>query len=402
MRWPIALVASVYVGCALWMPDGGFWINDNGLKFIQVQGLLGPGPLSFAIDWPGAAIDPAYRFGPITRGFRTVADGQVFAAYSPFFALASAAPYRLFGPSGLFLLPLLGGLLSLFSVRHLAWMVCDDPRDARRIAALSVLGVGLATPLWFYSLTFWEHAPAVGLGCWCLVVCLKYRADPTPRRAALIGLLAALPIYLRTDAYLFAAVCLLAAWLGSQRRTRDALILGGTLCAALTPLWVLHWVIVGNPLGPHVASQGWSEIEAAAYLSRRIETLGNLLVDGHRNPWWSAAAFLPFALAGLARLQRATSRTPIAVPLAATGGLFAGVVVMAGHLGAPHPMNWLLASNGLFASAPICILALLPPSGPTARRESVSRIYQSISYQSYRYGRCIGCQDGFRIEFLES
>ncbi len=367
MRWPIALVASVYIACALWLPDGGFWINDNGLKFIQVEGLLRPGPTSFAIDWPGAAIDPSYRFGPITRGFRHISDGEVYAAYSPFFALLSAVPFRAFGLIGLYLLPLLGGLLSLWAVQQLAGMVCGEARDASRIATLAVLGVGLATPLWFYSLTFWEHAPAVALGCWCVVFCLRYRAEPTPRRAALTGLLAALPIYLRTDAYLFAAVCLLAAWLGARRRTRDAAILGGALFAALVPLWVLHWVTVGNPLGPHVASQGWGEIEGAAYLARRFETLGNLLVAGHRNPWWSAAAFLPFALAGLARLRFEAGRRPSAVPIAAAGGLFAGLVVMAGHLGAAHPMNWLLSSNGLFASTPICILALLPSSGASTR-----------------------------------
>ena len=120
MRWPIALVASVYIACALWLPDGGFWINDNGLKFIQVEGLLRPGPTSFAIDWPGAAIDPSYRFGPITRGFRHVSDGEVYAAYSPFFALLSAVPFRAFGLIGLYLLPLLGGLLSLWAVQQLA------------------------------------------------------------------------------------------------------------------------------------------------------------------------------------------------------------------------------------------------------------------------------------------
>jgi hypothetical protein len=55
-----------------------------------------------------------------------------------------------------------------------------------------------------------------------------------------------------------------------------------------------------------------------------------LLFRGHGNGWWSLAS---------------------------------GVVVLMGHLLAQRPMSWLMLSNGLFAASPICILALLPPSG---------------------------------------
>ncbi len=357
----LAIVAAVYLAGLVWMPDGGFWINDNGLKFIQLQGILRNGFESFAIDWPGFAIDPSYDFGPIAKPFMHFAERELYISYSPVFALVSALPVRLFGPIGLLLLPLAAGLMALPAVRRLAQLASGDA--TARVGSVAVLLAGLATPLCFYSQTFWEHTPALALSCWSFVACLRYREQPTRRRAVATAVLAALPIYFRTDAYLLALVVLAFAGVAATRPLRAFAMLGVVCAAALIPLWAFHWLALGDPLGFHLQSQMWSEISLAEYLTGRGEAANNLLFRGHGNGWWSLAAVAPFVLCALFAPRLREARLQRVAPAAVAAALASGVVVLTGHLLAQRPMSWLMLSNGLFAASPICILAFLPPAG---------------------------------------
>ncbi len=65
---------------------------------------------SMALDWPGRALDPDFRFNPQPPPFTVVQEGRLYSQYPPVFALLSSFPYRLFGFPGLYALPLLGGI----------------------------------------------------------------------------------------------------------------------------------------------------------------------------------------------------------------------------------------------------------------------------------------------------
>jgi hypothetical protein len=348
------------------------------LKFIQVQGILRSGFESFAIDWPGFAIDPSYDFGPIAKPFMHFDEGELYVSYSPVFALVSALPFELFGPVGLYLLPLAAGLLALPAVRRLAQMVSGD--ETARVGAVAVLLAGLATPLWFYSHSFWEHTPALALSCWSFVACLHYREQPTRQRAVATAVLAALPIYFRTDAYLLAAVVLVFAGLAARRPLRALAMLAAVCAAALIPLWSFHWLALGDPLGFHLQSQLWSEISLSDYLAARGEAANNLLVRGHGNAWWSWAAATPFLLCAAFAPRLREARLQRMVPVTVAAALAAAVVVLTGHLFAQRPMSWLMLSNGLFAASPICILAFLPPAGerPSRGRDSPQQMRKAL------------------------
>jgi hypothetical protein len=354
---PLALVALLYVAAFIWMPNEGFWINDNGLKFIQVDGLVRSGFTSLAIDWPGRAFDPGLEFGPLTKGFMVETGGALYAAYSPIFALLSAPLYLVAGSAGLYVLPLLGALAALLAVRRLAAIVA--PVETReQTQALAVLFAGLLTPLWFYSLTFWEHTPAVACSCWSVVACLRFCRAPAVRAAVATGGAAALACWLRADAYLLAAVVLLAAWLASPARGRDGLLLGGSFLVVLSPVLLFHQLAFGDPLGPHLQSQ-WNEIEIAAYAASRVRTAVNVLAAADARWPWTAVAVAPFVGVLLLRGVLVGGRLRVATPVVAVAGVLAGVLVLAGHLSAARPMNWLMVSNGLFAASPLCILALM-------------------------------------------
>ena len=129
------------------LPPDGFWINDNGCKFVLMEGIIRSDYQEYAIPWPGRDLDPEFVYNPIRSPFGHVRDGKLFCTFSPVFALLSSVPYRLLGSYGLYLMPLLCGVLTLPAVWILTGWVAPSPR-ARRIAQpLSVVVAALAT-LW--------------------------------------------------------------------------------------------------------------------------------------------------------------------------------------------------------------------------------------------------------------
>jgi hypothetical protein len=370
-KWPLVLVAIAYAASLASMPWEGFWTNDNGLKFIQLHDLLASHYRSFSISWPGAELDPELRFAPIQRPFAFVSDGSLHASYSPIFALLSSPFFRALGFLGLYVLPLAGSLLTLPAVQRLAEMLVVDPALARRAGCLAVLLVAFGTPLWFYSLTFWEHTPAVALCCWSVVACLRQRVRRSARDAALVGLLAGSAVAFRTDAYLFAlvvsSVCVLST---SRTRVFHGACTAGAFLVALIPLWIFHWATTGNPLGGHIQAQGWFELRAADYLAQRGEVAKNILLNTHAQPWLSAAIAAPYLVLAAASTSRLASRVRSVAPAAAAIVSVGGVIAIVGHLGADSPMQFLLVANGLFAVSPVLVFAFLLPAQSTTSEHS--------------------------------
>jgi hypothetical protein len=156
---PIAAVALVYLATLALLPPGGLWIVDNGSKRIQTEALLANGFRDFSLPWPGRELDPDFAFNPLPSVFSVVRDGRLYSLYSPVFPALSALPFRAFGDAGLSLLPLLASLALLGFVGRIADLA-ELPPPGR---ALSILVAGLATPVWFYAVVFWEHAVVAAL-----------------------------------------------------------------------------------------------------------------------------------------------------------------------------------------------------------------------------------------------
>ena len=94
------------------------------------------------------------------------------------FSLISLPGLAAFGITGLYLLPLLSGWLIALISGLLARTF--NPR----LAPVAILVVGLATPVFFYSLTFWEHTPATLyalVAVWILVTAQPGRLPPSSR-----------------------------------------------------------------------------------------------------------------------------------------------------------------------------------------------------------------------------
>src|SRR5215470_202956 len=151
------------------MPKGAFWSPDEGAKYIQLHSIEWLDGLRYTIAYGGERIDPTFEFYPARCRFEDIYpmpldDGRVKFHWPIWFPLASRAPVALFGLTGLYLLPLLGGWLIALLAGQLsrAW--------DRRLAPFAILAVGLATPVAFFSLTFWEHTLATALALGALAI----------------------------------------------------------------------------------------------------------------------------------------------------------------------------------------------------------------------------------------
>ena len=343
----------------LWttLPVNGFWINDNGLKFIQLQAFQQNRFRAFYIPWQGEALDPDFQTAPIQAPFGKTLNGNLFVSYPPLFALISVLPYRLFGMSGLYLLPLLGAFLLFWTVQRLGETVCQNPARASGAGKTALLLVALASPVAFYSFTFWEHTLALAFCCQSLLAGARYCRSPGPGHLAAAGLFAGLAVCFRTDAYLFAGAVGLGIWWAAGFRWREAAVFIGGLLMVLVPLWLFQLWACGHMLGLHLQSQGWERLTPALYLSQRLTVAAKLMLNMHADPLISALLAAPFLLAAALSWKKfRLDRLPVVLLALA---VLTGCLVLSGHLLSSQPIMRLLFTNGLFSVSPILILGFL-------------------------------------------
>jgi hypothetical protein len=356
----IALGAAFLLYTAAWvlLPHNGLFINDNGCKWIQAEGLIRNGYADASVPWPGKDLDPDLQFPPLGFPFGKMIGGRLYASFSMPFALATSIPLRLFGPGGLTLLPFLSGLLLLPAVAALARLAGAGEWGT----GLAVGGVALGTPLWFYACALWEHMPAVCLLAWGLVILLRALQEDR-RGAAIVGvLLWGLAACLRDDLVLLAPALVAVPLVLRSRWLQAPLVLPAIFLLSLVPLAMAQWAIVGTPFGLHATSHGALEEGFARYLVDRVVVFRDLILDSHEVAWVSLLVSVPCLLVLVARPRPGTGReAPAAAALLAWSTVL-GLLALAGHLRSTAPVWYLPSANGLFAVSPFLILSGLRPS----------------------------------------
>jgi len=326
--------------------------GDEGIKLAQAAALAEG---QIALTYPGEELDPGHRYFPLRAPYVVVEDGRHYGVYSIVFTAPSAIGWRLFGYWGLHVLPLLGGLLSLWYTMVLAQRALGSTRWT--IAA----GVAMAsTPVWLNATLFNEHA----LSCGLVLLALVHASAPDPRRAALIASGAALGVAVAIRPELITGIPALALFAGVLARgPRDAARrIGWMLLGGAGPLAVY---VVANLLTVHVPSQVMHrDFEPIKWRMRGRDLYPadlERLTGVHG--WY---LFAPFALALIPPLPwRAVERwrAPLAAALAA-GWLVVCARYLRAITGAPHQMPW-----ALFVGTPGFVLGLMcGPYRLTARR----------------------------------
>ena len=182
--WTLAaalLVAVVYGYSLSLLPSHVFWMPDEGAKLFQIEACSlswTDHGMRYRIPFAGQRLLPGNEFLPQFDVFpepKILDDGRLYLEFDTpvVFPLLTAPFYHRFGTAGLYVLPAVSGwLVALFSGVMASWF-------GRTLAPFAVLIVGLATPVWFYSVVFWEHtlATLVGLTAVGLVVWAPRRVE---------------------------------------------------------------------------------------------------------------------------------------------------------------------------------------------------------------------------------
>ncbi len=324
----LLIIALLYVAALVAMPPEGLTHHDTGAKYLQVRNLrLSTSGLDWSINYPARSLDPDMEFVPFNAKQRTIEQGRIHLQWPIFLGLLTRVPWKVMGFWGLYVVPLLSGV----GVAWATYLLAIGVGVPRRVAWIAVPLVGLATPVFIYSLLFFEHTLAALLVTLSLVAACRAIESPGSQTMMLSGALLAVAIYFRSELYVLALVvggvqAVLAlrdeAW--RERLIKWAVAFG----LALIPLWAFYALTEGTLVPLHATwyfaggegSTGGGIGNGTSQLSlpplRYIATAGWGVVPdallgpqgfalSPRFPWWvTVAGLLGTGLVAAAALMR--------------------------------------------------------------------------------------------------
>lgn len=243
-------VLLVYAGVLCIMPKHVFWSPDEGGKFIELHSIRWHGGLTYTVPYAAQRIDPNFNFYPHLSAAHSDTfpypvpgpQGTVRFHWPIWFPFLSGFMLRAFGLAGIYIIPLLSGwLIALVS----GWIVHSlNPR----LAPLTILLVGFATPVCFYSQCFWEHTLAALLGLLAVAILVAAQPGSVGALVAMVPLLLA-AMMLRMEMVAFAAAAFLAWGLsGIGARIRSSSEAGAATAAppplVRLPRWASYLLLV--------------------------------------------------------------------------------------------------------------------------------------------------------------
>lgn len=235
------LLLMAYLAWVASRPSHTFWSLDEGGKFIYLESVLRTGRIDTPLVYPGEQLDPEHEYVPL---YYFIERGDQIYSWWPYgFPLLALPFYRALGWPGLYLLPALAGALCAF----LAGWLCFQITRRASLSQVTALLVGIATPVAFYSTTFWEHTLSAALVLGCVIILLKSDRSHDRGKLLLAGALASLAVFLRLDTAPVLVGCGIYLLIVAARRA--IWFLAGSVVVSLPWLWFNQWA-TGNPFGP--------------------------------------------------------------------------------------------------------------------------------------------------------
>lgn len=346
----LGLGAFVTVVCLAFVHttrSDGYWISDCASKALTAARLLETGFRDANFDYPAGFLDPGRRTFPLYAF--GVPNGDGFVSVFPLGYPALAAPFlALLGPAGLRWPAALGAgaCAALFAL----WVA---PGLGRRRALAAGAGFVLATPLFFYGVTVWEHTLTVA-GVLAALLCLR---SPGRKHAFAAGVAIGLATWLREELALMGLALVMVEHLRLRDARRTlALVLGGGLAAAALAAFNLG--IYGSVWGAHLLALDTQRALAGTARQDLLPRIVALLVGwGSRDAWvtpLAAVAVSVLALGVWAEWRRPGS----ALALASAGivGLACSGLALYRIAEGP-PLPGLVSHNGLLSQVPLASVA---------------------------------------------
>ncbi len=267
----------------------GFWVLDESIRYLQMSSLSESFTLPPPHPFPGGELldEPAPAVAPLPYHYgRLGEDGLIYSQYSPILALLSL-PFADAARIGVYIVPAAG-----FAAFWLILFLILQSNGLSR--ADSFLLPLLGTPLLFYGLTFWSHAPAAALVLGAVLATLRGRRSWVPY------VLLTAAVLLREEALPLFAIPLL---LGRASPRKKVLL----LLASASVILLSTRLLTGAWLGTHIQASGVEQDLYGhgdmGYLQARIYVVFMSLVTFLPGvPIWvnAAGGILLFGLWGMA------------------------------------------------------------------------------------------------------
>jgi hypothetical protein len=361
----MGLYAAFLFAVVLLLPRGVFWSGDEGVKYVQIQELSSQGQ-GLGLPYPGEKLIEDDRFFPLaTLAFHR--NGEWESVFPVPYALMNVPFYEMFGYIGVFLLPVLSVLATVFMV----WLLSRSVMGSAS-TWIAVIATALASPLVFYAFVVWEHALAAFLTMAGVYFLWWGMARSRAIGLAVAGLLMALSVWVRTELYMIIPASAIGLLLldSPVKRMRRLVGYGVGVAIGLVPLWLLNFAAYGNPLGLHVMANIVSEAtqdilpseQSVPYLDLRWRILREDLFPVFSKRWIGLTALS--ILAPLAARFAPRRRKGVWLVLAYGLCTVAGVAVLADYL----RYGWRLTT--LVEATPLIILVPWLLIGPTWGRSA--------------------------------
>lgn len=240
----ITTICLIYALLTALMPRDVFWITDGGNKFITMENIIRD--RTDAISYPASDIDPEYKFFPFSNFHFVRHHDNIYSIFPPYFSAFASFFYRTAGYWGLYLISIFStGIVLLLTLRIIQRLKLPDKY------LLSLPALGLCTPFFFYSLTFWEMTLAAMLTTTAILMVIRRTEDNTSIQEFLLaGLMMGSAIILREDIYVLAAALVAAMFILKYKKINIAMICAGTMIIVAS-LWTIQYAKYGHILGLH-------------------------------------------------------------------------------------------------------------------------------------------------------
>ena len=289
-------LALTFVVLARGLPAETFFVGDPGVKLAAAREAIAHPATPFEVSLPKIGDQRVALVDP----FFMVHGDHAHAITSEVFPVLNAPLIAIFGIRGAYVLPAAGFLLALWASPRLARAI-----GCRASPATVVLASALGTPLLFYGLEFWEHAPAVAMAAIATTVLFK---DTTTEqtgghgfgRLLLAGALFGISVLLRPEAFwFFLAVAFSSRLLTSPPGWSAIAIAAAGMALPLAPVAIYSLVHFGTIAPPHLETQ--ADLLTIGWLNTRAGIITAWFApDALRaTPLWGCALVLT-AVSGLA------------------------------------------------------------------------------------------------------
>ncbi len=348
-------IAALYLLLWLMLPKPAFWGLDNGIKYQGMRSFSETGKIVLPNPAVGLGIDSQYRAIPPPFGIIS-ANGQI-PVFSPLFQILGGIFLRLFGRSGPFLLPLIGG----WGVLLASWSLWVRQRE-RHDGTIFLLLVGLGSPLMFYSLALWEHTLAAAAITYAIALLCSdrggvFRAESYSGSFE-AGLLVGAACGLRSESVVWALI-IIVFWKGTGRSISARMrFIFGVVASAIAIALINYWqTSVPYPLhilANFLARSPDSMIDLAI---SRAQNIYLMLFQGFPSNALSIAGLIPLGIVALWPGWRDETGW---WPYIAGGLILASAFYIYSIIAAPNQIAYTSESGGLFWVTPVAALAFFP------------------------------------------